>query len=48
MYLTKAESTYEAKVRHILSELEQANQLVATINNDDLTGIIRIGCVNQK
>ncbi|WP_267905305.1 hypothetical protein [Limosilactobacillus fastidiosus] len=40
MYLTKAESAYEAKVRHILSELEQANQLVATINNDDLTGII--------
>lgn len=48
MYLTKAGSAYEVKVRHILSELEQANQLVATINNDDLTGIIRIGCVESE
>jgi DNA-binding transcriptional LysR family regulator len=48
MYLTKAGSTYEQEVRRILGELDQANQLVATINNDDLTGTIRIGSVESQ
>lgn len=48
MYLTKAGSAYEQKVRRILDELDQANQLVATINNDDLTGTIRIGSVESQ
>lgn len=48
MYLTKAGSVYEEKVRRILTELDQANQMVATISNDDLTGTIRIGCVESE
>lgn len=48
MYLTKAGSAYEEKVRQILTELNQANQLVASISNDDLTGTIRIGCVESE
>ena len=48
MYLTKAGDAYEAKVRRILTELDQANQMVATISNDDLTGTIRIGCVESE
>lgn len=48
MYLTKAGSAYEEKVRQILTELDQANQLVASISNDDLTGTIRIGCVESE
>lgn len=48
MYLTKAGSAYDQKVRRILDELDQANQLVATINNDDLTGTIRIGSVESQ
>ncbi len=48
MYLTKAGSAYEEKVRRILTELDQANELVATISNDDLTGTIRIGCVESE
>lgn len=48
MYLTKAGSAYEEKVRRILIELDQANQLVASISNDDLTGTIRIGCVESE
>ncbi len=48
MYLTKAGSTYEKKVRRILIELDQANQMVATISNNDLTGTIHIGCVESE
>ncbi len=48
VYLTKAGSAYEQKISRILAELDQANQLVATINNDDLTGTIRIGSVESQ
>ena len=48
MDLTKAGRAYETKVRRILNELNQANQMVATINNDDLSGTIRIGCVESE
>lgn len=48
MVLTKAGQTYESKVRRIVAELDQANQLVATINNNDLTGTIHIGCVESR
>lgn len=48
MVLTKAGQTYESKVRRIIAELDQANQLVATINNNDLTGTIHIGCVESR
>ncbi|WP_295730472.1 LysR family transcriptional regulator [uncultured Limosilactobacillus sp.] len=48
MDLTKAGRAYDAKVQHILNELDQANQMVATISNDDLTGTISIGCVESE
>jgi DNA-binding transcriptional LysR family regulator len=48
MYLTKAGKAYEQKTSRILEELAQANQIVASINNDDLTGTIRIGSVESQ
>lgn len=48
MYLTKAGSAYEKKIRRIIAELDQANQMIANINNNDLTGTIHIGCVESE
>ena len=48
MYLTKAGSAYEKKIRRIITELDQANQMIANINNNDLTGTIHIGCVESE
>lgn len=48
MVLTTAGRAYEERVRRIVTELDQANQLVATINNNDLTGTIHLGCVESR
>lgn len=48
MVLTKAGIVYRSKIEQILAELAAANQLVATINNDDLTGQIKIGCIESR
>lgn len=48
MYLTKAGSAYEKKIRRIIAELDQANQMIANINNNDLTGTIHIGCFESE
>lgn len=47
MILTKAGIAYQSRVQHILTELNQANEIVADINNRTLTGTIRIGCVQS-
>ncbi len=48
MVLTKAGLAYQLRVEQILAELDHANQLVATINNNELTGKVRIGCVESS
>lgn len=48
MVLTKAGQAYAEKVQRIVTELDQANQLVATINNKELTGTIHLGCVESR
>ena len=48
MVLTKAGIVYRNHVEQILTELEQANQIVAKINNEDLVGQIRIGAIESR
>lgn len=48
MILTKAGIAYQSRIQHILTELDQANEIVADINNRTLTGTIRIGCVQSS
>lgn len=45
---TKAGLAYQLRVEQILAALDQANQVVATINNHELTGRIGIGCVESS
>jgi DNA-binding transcriptional LysR family regulator len=47
MVLTKAGLAYQLRVEQILAELDRANQVVATINNNELTGQVGIGCVES-
>lgn len=48
MVLTKAGLAYQIRVQQILAELDRANQAVADLNNDELTGSVGIGCVESS
>lgn len=48
MVLTRAGMVYRSRVEQILSEIEQANQVVAKINNEDLVGLVRLGCIESR
>lgn len=47
MVLTKAGLAYQRRIQQILTELDRANQVVADLNNDELTGTVGIGCVES-
>jgi DNA-binding transcriptional LysR family regulator len=48
MVLTKAGAVYRSRVEQILGELNQANRVVAEINNADLVGQVRLGCIESR
>lgn len=48
MVLTKAGAVYRNQVEQILAELSQANRIVAEINNEDLVGQVRMGCIESR
>ncbi len=48
MVLTKAGAVYRNQVEQILSELSQANRVVAEINNEDMVGQVRMGCIESR
>lgn len=48
MVLTRAGMVYRSRVEQILTELSQANQVVAEVNNEDLVGYVRMGCIESR
>lgn len=48
MTLTRAGMAYQLRVKQILAEINQANEVVASISNNSLTGTIRIGTVQSN
>lgn len=48
MVLTKAGTVYRSRVEQILGELNQTNRIVAEIDNEDLVGQVRMGCIESR
>lgn len=48
MVLTKAGMVYRRRIEPILAELNQANNIVAKINNEDVVGRIQLGVIESR